>query len=163
MAKVFRALGLNSRFFCFSLSFGLPAHCEENINKKFVQVGSFSNLTSRKYNLCYVLKTNYCLNPSISIPMNKWNLSLKWSVHLLKLLAWLGKLLLSQALRWGIWFLVSFLSMALFMFPFNDLISPRKCMLNWAFLELWPLNQSGRWSTLESYQTCPRIDITWPS
>lgn len=50
MGKVFNALGLNSRFFCFSLSFGLPVHCAENVNKKYVQVGYFTTVTSRKYN-----------------------------------------------------------------------------------------------------------------
>lgn len=112
---------------------------------------------------CNLLKTNYCLKLAISVPRNKWKLSLKSSVHLSKLLIWLVKFLLSQALRCGIWFSVSFLSMALLMFPFNYLISPRKYMINWAFLELWPLDQSGRWSTLESYQPCPRTDKTWPS
>lgn len=58
MAKVFKARGLNSRFFCFSLSFELPVHCAENRNKKYLRMGSFTTLTNRKYNFMLLLKKN---------------------------------------------------------------------------------------------------------
>lgn len=50
MASVFNTLGLNSWFFYFSLGFGLPIHFVEIIIVKCVQVGSFTAVTSSKYN-----------------------------------------------------------------------------------------------------------------
>lgn len=71
MAKVFNALGLNSRYFYFSLGFGLPVHCAELMIAKCVQMGSSTAVTSSKYNLYNLLKTNYYLKLVISIPSNK--------------------------------------------------------------------------------------------